>query len=62
VLKVVASALLMVRMACQRLEIDLERCFQLWRTRPVIEIVLERPADGRRQMEARIESILALEK
>ncbi|MDP6777284.1 MAG: hypothetical protein QGI83_11025 [Candidatus Latescibacteria bacterium] len=61
-LKLVACALLMVRMACQRLEIDLELCFQLWRSRPVIEVVLEDPEGGRRQLEARIESLLAWEK
>ena len=60
-LKALACALLMARVACQRLEVDLELCFRLWRSRPVIEVVLENPDEGRRLLAARIESLLAME-
>ena len=60
-LKLLACMLLMVRLACQRLEVDLELCFRLWQTRPTIEVVLENPREGSRRLAARIESLLALE-
>ncbi len=60
VLKVLACVLLMVRVACQRLEVDLELCFRLWRTRPAIEVVLEDPGEAKRQLTARIESLLVI--
>ena len=44
-IKILVSAILMARLACQRLDVDWELCLRLWRSQPVIEVVLEYPGE-----------------
>jgi len=52
--RLLAAALLMARLACQRLEINWELCLHLWLNRPVIEVVLESPVVRRKVLLRRV--------
>ena len=56
-IRILASALLMARLACRRLEVDWELCLALWRNRPVIEVVLEAPAERKQRLIERIDQM-----
>jgi len=55
--KFLAGAVLMARLACQRLEINWDLCLHLWLTRPVVEIVQEDPAARRRAIVRRLDAM-----
>ncbi len=55
-IKILASACLMARLACQRLDVDWELCLRLWRSRPVIEVILEHP--GEKPLMERLDEVL----
>ena len=55
--KLLASAFLMARFACQRLDVSWELCLQAWLSRPTIQIVLEDPARVRSRLIRRIDEV-----
>ena len=56
-LRVFAGAILMARLACQRLEVDWELCLALWRAQPAIEIVLESPGARKGRLLERLDEV-----
>ena len=44
-IKILTSTLLMARLACQRLDVDWELVLRLWRSRPVIQVIVETPEE-----------------
>ncbi len=56
-IRLVAGAYLMARLACRMLEVDWELCLALWRARPVIEVILEDPASRRQSLIERINTV-----
>ena len=55
--RILAGAFLMARLACRRLEIDWSLCLTSWRSRPVIEVVLEDAPARKRQLIARLDAM-----
>lgn len=55
-IKILVSAFLMARLACQQLDVDWELCLRLWRSQPVIEVVLEHP--GAKPLVERLDEVL----
>ena len=55
-IKILASTFLMIKLVCQRLDVDWELALALWRNRPAIEIVQEDPAARRQALHARIDA------
>jgi len=56
-LRVLAGAALMARLACQRLEVNWEICLAAWRALPAIEVVVECPADRRARLQVRLDEV-----
>ncbi len=56
-IRYLAGAFLMTRLACQRLEVSWDLCLQIWLTRPAIEIVLEDPSARRRELVRHINEV-----
>lgn len=52
-----ASAFLMARLACQRLDVSWELCLHLWLNRPVIQVVLEEPGARREALIRRADAM-----
>ena len=55
--KLLGGAFLMARIACHRLDISWDLCFQLWRNRPIVEVVLESRAQRRQRFIERLNLI-----
>ncbi len=56
-IRFLAGAVLMARLASHRLDTSWDLCLRLWLTRPVVEIVLEDPARRRRALVRRLDEI-----
>jgi hypothetical protein len=56
-IRLLAGAILMARLACQRLDVNWELCLHLWLHRPVIEVVLEDPRARREALVQRADAM-----
>lgn len=55
--KFLIGTFLMIRLACRQLEIDWALCLELWKNRPVIEVVHEDPAIRKQRLYKRIDTV-----
>jgi hypothetical protein len=56
-INLVAGAFLMLRIACHRLDVSGEICIRLWQNRPIVEVVLEKPAQRRQRLTERLDLV-----
>lgn len=55
--KFLVGTFLTLRLTCQRLDIDWGLCLEVWKNRPVIEVVLQDPAAWRQRLYERIDAV-----